>query len=108
VERSLIFPQASFSKHYIASKGAVIGFTRALAREVGQYNINVNSIAPGATFSMDPKDKPAWLEPITAIRAIQRMEYPEDLVGTAIFLASSDSDFITGQTILVDGAEAVH
>jgi len=57
---------------------------------------------------MDASDKPAWLEPLIAARSIQRMEYPEDLVGTAIFLASSDSDFITGQTIVVDGGEVMH
>jgi 3-oxoacyl-[acyl-carrier protein] reductase len=91
--------------HYLASKAAVIGITRALARELGEYNINVNCISPGSILSEDPGDKAAIEYRKLAIpeRCIQRLEYPEDLVGTAIFLASSDSDFITGQTISVDG-----
>ena len=108
ITSSLFFLGLANHTHYLASKGAVIGFTRALAREVGKYNVNVKCIAPGGTFSMDASDKPAWLEPLIAARSIQRMEYPEDLVGTAIFLASSDSDFITGQTIVVDGGEVMH
>ena len=91
--------------HYITSKGAVIGLTRALARELGDYNINVNCIAPGSTLTEDPSDQ-AMLEfrkrPVLA-RCLKRLEYPEDLVGTAIFLASPESNFITGQTIVVDG-----
>ena len=96
--------------HYTASKGGIIGLTRALARETGEYNINVNCIAPGSTFSEDPSDKAAleFREQAIARRAIKRVAYPEDLVGTAIFLASSDSDFITGQTILVDGGIIMH
>ncbi len=91
--------------HYIASKGAVVGITRALAREMGEYNINVNCIALGSTLSEDPSDQAAieLRKGSIASRAIQRMEYPEDVVGTAIFLASSSSDFITGQIIVVDG-----
>lgn len=93
--------------HYVAQKGAIIGLTRALARELGEHNINVNCIAPGATFSEDPSDTVALEKRKKAAerRAIKRVEYPEDLVGTAIFLASSDSDFITGQTIVVDGGD---
>ena len=91
--------------HYVASKAAVIGLTRALARESGEYNINVNCISPGSTFSEDFNDQAAleFRKKAIAERCIQRVESPEDLVGTAIFLASSDSDFITGQTISVDG-----
>lgn len=94
--------------HYIVSKGAVIGMTRALARELGEHNINVNCICPGSTFSEDPDDKAALESRKRAIsaRCIQRVEYPEDLVGAAIFLASSESDFITGQSIIVDGGAA--
>jgi 3-oxoacyl-[acyl-carrier protein] reductase len=91
--------------HYVTSKGAVIGLTRALSRELGEYNINVNCIAPGSTFTEDPSDQ-ASLElrrSAIASRSLKRIEYPEDVVGTAIFLASSDSDFITGQTIIVNG-----
>ena len=96
--------------HYVAQKGAIIGFTRAIARELGEYNINVNCIAPGGTFSEDPADTGALEKRKKAAeqRAISRVEYPEDLVGTAVFLASSDSDFITGQTIVVDGGAIMH
>ncbi|QXJ28943.1 hypothetical protein J5U23_01812 [Saccharolobus shibatae B12] len=91
--------------HYIASKAAVIGLTRALAREMGDYNINVNAIAPGltltkATLKLNPAD---YLENRKQLRSIKRDQKPEDLVGTLIFLASDDSDFISGQTIIVDG-----
>jgi len=100
--------------HYVASKGGIIGLTRAMAREVGDYNINVNCIAPGATLSEDPSDKAAFerrkarLESFLPKLCLKRIQYPEDLVGTAIFLASSDSDFITGQTIVVDGGDVMH
>ena len=93
--------------HYIASKAAVIGMTRALARELGENNINVNCIAPSAIVTEETTDT-ATLERhkrAAERRAIKRVEYPEDLVGTAIFLASSDSDFVTGQTIVVDGGD---
>jgi 3-oxoacyl-[acyl-carrier protein] reductase len=91
--------------HYITSKGAVIGLTRALARELGDYNINVNCLAPGSTLTEEP-DNQAMLEfrkRATLDRCLKRLEYPDDLVGTVIFLASPESDFITGQTIVVDG-----
>ena len=91
--------------HYVASKGGIVALTRALAREAGEYNINVNCIVPGSTFSEDPSDQAEFerRKRDVAPRAMKRIEYPEDLVGTAVFLASSDSDFITGQTIMVDG-----
>ena len=95
--------------HYVASKGAVIGLTRALARELGEYNINVNCICPGYVLTGWGTD-PYRIEfgKIEADkRCLKRDEYPEDLIGTAIFLASSDSDFITGQTIVVDGGEVM-
>lgn len=96
---------ATGNAHYVASKGGLIGLSRALAREMGEYNINVNCIAPGSTSSEEPSNQVALEFRQRAIprRAIQRLEVPEDLVGTAIFLASPDSDFITGQTIVVDG-----
>jgi 3-oxoacyl-[acyl-carrier protein] reductase len=101
--------------HYIASKSGVVGLTRCLAREVGEYNINVNCIAPGATQSWDPiSDKEDWerrensLRQLLPRQCVKRIEYPEDLVGTAIFLASPESDLISGQTIVVDGGVAMH
>lgn len=80
--------------------------TRALSREVGQDNICVNAITPGLTIA-DEKQKAMlseeYLAPRRQARALKRDQYPQDLVGTVLFLASSDSDFITGQTINVDG-----
>jgi 3-oxoacyl-[acyl-carrier protein] reductase len=94
--------------HYVASKGGVIGLTRVLANELGQFNINVNCIAPGATLSEDPDDLKSLERRKLSVplRALKRVEYPQDLVGTLIFLASSDSDFITGQTIAVNGGQS--
>jgi 3-oxoacyl-[acyl-carrier protein] reductase len=91
--------------HYITSKGGVIGFTRALAMELGEYNINVNCIAPGAVM-VPPFPSGEQLETRQQAanrQAIKRIEVPDDLVGTAVYLSSSASDFVTGQTIVVDG-----
>lgn len=97
--------------HYVTSKGGVIGFTRALAREVGEDGIRVNTVAPGYTVTEILREKPQDPEEvITAIlanRCLKRTETPEDLTGTIVFLASDDSDFITGQTIIVDGGSAL-
>ncbi len=109
IASSLAFLGAANMTHYSASKGAVVTFTRALAREVGQYNINVNSLCPGFTLSADPEtitDERRQFEVST--RILKRPEYPEDLVGTAIFLASPDSDFMTGQAMVVDGGVILH
>jgi 3-oxoacyl-[acyl-carrier protein] reductase len=92
--------------HYVTSKAGVIGLTRALAREVGADNINVNAITPGLTIADENQKKmlsEEYLAPRRQARALKRDQYPEDLIGTVVFLASSDSDFITGQTINVDG-----
>jgi 3-oxoacyl-[acyl-carrier protein] reductase len=92
--------------HYVTSKAGVIGLTRALAREVGADNINVNAITPGLTIADENQKKmlsEEYLAPRRAARALKRDQYPEDLIGTVLFLASSDSDFLTGQTINVDG-----
>jgi 3-oxoacyl-[acyl-carrier protein] reductase len=95
--------------HYVAQKGAIIGLTRALARELGEHNINVNCIAPGGTLTEDPTDKAALEKRKKAAerRSIMRVEYPDDLVGAAIFLASGESAFITGQTIVIDGGDVM-
>jgi len=94
--------------HYVTSKGAVTAFTRAVSRELGEHNICVNNLAPGFTLSDSViKENPGHLEhsrqPSLARRALKRDEYPEDLLGALVFLSSADSDFITGQTIAVDG-----
>ena len=91
--------------HYATSKGAVIALTRALAREVGAFGITVNAIAPGSTESPSVVERypPEMFERARAMRAIPRSELPEDLVGTALFLASDAASFLTGQTLVVDG-----
>jgi NAD(P)-dependent dehydrogenase (short-subunit alcohol dehydrogenase family) len=94
--------------HYVTSKGAVMALTRALSRELGDYGICVNTLMPGFTLSdsilaNNPAHVSSAREPAIQRRAIKRDERPEDLLGALIFLASSESDFITGQNIAVDG-----
>ncbi|MGD0237926.1 MAG: 3-oxoacyl-ACP reductase family protein [Syntrophorhabdales bacterium] len=93
--------------HYVASKGAVVGLTRAFAREVGDSGICVNAIAPGLTVSEiirgNAKYPEEYLKLVASGRSIKRDETPDDLTGAVVFLASDDSDFLTGQTIVVDG-----
>src|SRR5215210_1577683 len=91
--------------HYVASKSAVIGLTRALARELGSHSVTVNAVAPGlvsneATRQINVED---YIEQAAKTRAVQRAMAPEDLVGAVLFLSSPDSDFISGQTYIVDG-----
>ena len=94
--------------HYVASKGGVIAFTRVLAREVGDWQITVNSIAPGLTASETEEHDMAEFAVRIPNRAIKRIEMPEDLVGAAVFFMSSESDFISGQTLAVDGGVVSH
>ena len=91
--------------HYVTSKAGVVGFTRCLAREVGPAGICVNAIAPGSTLSDDTPtpEMIRFRERRIEDRAIPRVERPDDLVGAAVFLASGASDFVTGQTLVVDG-----
>jgi len=95
--------------HYVTSKGGVISFTRALAGEVGQYGICVNAIGPGFTVSESSR---SLIDDITrydvSLTPLRRLEKPEDLVGALIFLAGDESDFITGQTLVVDGGRYMH
>jgi len=116
VASSVAFEGAAGMPHYVASKGAVVAFTRAMARELGAYNININSLAPGYTQSEASKkiqknrrdDGPDPEQLMVQKRCLKRSEAPTDLVGTAIFLASDMSDFITGQLILCDGGSFFH
>ncbi len=96
--------------HYVTSKAAILGFTKTLAREVGPFNINVNCVAPGSTLSEQNPDEEilAFRKSGANDRAIKRVENPEDLVGAVAFFASPDSDFITGQTLVVDGGSFMH
>lgn len=106
-----IFKGSPFFLHYDASKAAVLGITRSLARELGDDNICVNAIAPGSTMSENVLKRTNWMgggpERTRGTRAIKQDEKPEDLVGACLYLASADSDFVTGQTIVVDGGSAM-
>jgi 3-oxoacyl-[acyl-carrier protein] reductase len=110
ISSNRIYEGTPFRLHYTTSKAAIIGFTRALAREVGEYNICVNAITPGLTASETELAtvKPEHFEAYSQRRCFKRVEVPQDLVGTVLFLASSASDFITGQTINVDGGYMMH
>jgi len=98
--------------HYVASKGAIISLTRAAARELGEFGIRVNALAPGLTMSEGMKSNPSWSGAVVtnniASRAIKREAVPSDLLGALLFLASSESDFITGQTLSVDGGSVMN
>ena len=98
---------ASINAIDMISKGGVIGITRSLAREGGEFGITVNCIAPGLTNSDDEVPEERWAVRVPE-RAIKRVEMPEDLVGAAIFFMSADSDFMTGQTIIIDGGIAIN
>lgn len=91
--------------HYVTSKAGVVGFTRTLAREVGDDNVNVNAIAPGSTLSeQNPSEEIIKLRQARlGDRALKRVQMPQDLVGAILFLSSPLSDFMTGQTVVVDG-----
>ena len=93
--------------HYVTSKGAIVAFTRALSRELGESGIAVNTLAPGLVLSDTGIENTAHHDemraPVRNSRAFKRDMFPEDLLGALVFLASNDSDFITGQTIAVDG-----
>jgi len=97
--------------HYTSSKGGVIGFTRALGRELGSFGIRVNALAPGYTMT-DAQSEHAAVHPDHQVamreqRSIARDETADDLAGPAFFLACEDSDFMTCQTILVDGGRSM-
>jgi len=96
--------------HYVSSKAAILGFTKTLANEVGRDNICVNCVAPGSTLSEEnPDDGIVKMRTAaTATRALKRVQTPEDLTGAIVFFASADSDFITGQTLVVDGGSCLH
>jgi NAD(P)-dependent dehydrogenase (short-subunit alcohol dehydrogenase family) len=98
--------------HYVASKGAIISLTRAAARELGSDGIRVNALAPGLTMSEAMKSNPSWSDTVIAnniaSRALKREAMPDDLLGALIFLASPASDFVTGQTLSVDGGSVMN
>ncbi len=94
--------------HYVASKAALIGMTRSLAREVGEFGICVNAIAPGLVEHEGQNAPKALTELQLKERSIKRLQTPEDLLGALTYLSSSDSDFVTGQTIVIDGGSVLY
>ena len=103
ISSSTVFSGTPLFLHYVASKAALIGMTRSLAREVGEYGICVNAIAPGLIQHEGQNAPKEFTEFQLKARSLKRLQTPEDLLGVLIYLASSDSDFVTGQTFLVDG-----
>ncbi len=94
--------------HYVTSKAALIGMTRAMAREVGKFGICVNAIAPGLVDHEGQTVPKEFTEFQLKARSFKRLQTPDDLTGTLVYLASSDSDFVTGQTLVVDGGSILY
>jgi 3-oxoacyl-[acyl-carrier protein] reductase len=110
VSSSTAIKGSSSRIHYVTSKAAILGFTKTLAQEVGADNICVNCIAPGSTLSEESPDAGVlkMRNDAAAVRALKRVQQPSDLTGALVFFASADSDFITGQTLVVDGGNYFH
>jgi NAD(P)-dependent dehydrogenase (short-subunit alcohol dehydrogenase family) len=106
------FRGVPFLLHYVTSKGAIVAFTRALAKELGADGIRVNCVAPGFTMSDGVKEHPEVIEKLrdvsVAARTIQRDQVPEDVVGAVVYLAGPGASFVTGQTIVIDGGQYFH
>jgi len=106
------FRGVPFLLHYVTSKGAIVAFTRALAKELGKDSILVNCVAPGFTMSAGVEAHPEVVEKLRevsiAARTIQRDQTPDDVVGAVVYLSGPGSDFVTGQTIVIDGGQTFH
>ena len=106
------FRGVPFLLHYVTSKGAIVALTRALAKELGKDNVLVNCVAPGFTLSAGVEAHPEVVEKLRDVsvsaRTIQRDQVPEDVVGAVVFLCGPGSDFITGQTMVIDGGQYFH
>src|SRR5438105_2257846 len=106
------FRGVPFLLHYVTSKGAIVAFTRALAKELGKDSIHVNCVAPGFTMSDGVMAHPEVIEKLrdasVAARTIQRDQVPEDVVGAVVFFCSPAAGFVTGQTMVIDGGQYFH
>jgi len=106
------FRGVPFLLHYVTSKGAIVAFTRALARELGKDGIHVNCVAPGFTISTGVEEHPEVIEALRDVsvsaRTLQRDQLPEDVVGAVVFLCTPAADFVTGQTMVIDGGQYFH
>ena len=112
ISSTTVLQGSPFLLHYVTTKGAIVSFTRSLASELGDSDICVNAIAPGFTMSEGvlnmPGTPPGLIDTLKESQCFKREEQPEDLVGTAVYLASDLSDFVTGQLIAVDGGLTRH
>jgi NAD(P)-dependent dehydrogenase (short-subunit alcohol dehydrogenase family) len=106
------FRGVPFLLHYVTSKGAIVAFTRALAKEVGKQGVLVNCVAPGFTMSAGVEEHPEVIAALQQVsvssRTIQRDQVPEDVVGAVVYLSSPAASFVTGQTIVIDGGQYFH
>jgi NAD(P)-dependent dehydrogenase (short-subunit alcohol dehydrogenase family) len=106
------FRGVPFVLHYVTSKGAIVSFTRALAKELGKDGIHVNCVAPGFTMSAGVEEHPEVIKALRDVsvsaRTLQRDQLPEDVVGAVVFLCTPAAGFITGQTMVIDGGQYFH
>jgi NAD(P)-dependent dehydrogenase (short-subunit alcohol dehydrogenase family) len=106
------FRGVPFLLHYVTSKGAIVAFTRALAKELGKDGILVNCVAPGFTMSEGVRQNPEVVEALRGVsvsaRTLQRDQEPEDVVGAVVFLCGPGASFVTGQTMVIDGGQYFH
>ena len=112
ISSGTVFRGVPFVLHYVASKGAIVAMTRSLAKELGNDGIHVNCVAPGFTITegvQEHEEVVQALRDVTiAARTIQRDQVPEDVVGAVVFLCTPAADFITGQTMVIDGGQYFH
>ena len=105
------FRGVPFLLHYVTSKGAIVAFTRALAKELAG-EVRVNCVAPGFTMSDGVEEHPEVVEALQEVsvsaRTIKRDQVPEDVTGAVAFLCGPESSFITGQTMVIDGGQYFH